>query len=148
MDVEDEEKAPSRPGRPAIMSDVGRLAGVSLDRLTMDMGVVKGLDAAGRVSARAGIEAGTFNDRLLYQFPYIGGVAVLSHSAPWYAFPMALLAALVFVPMIGVLEIYRKGDMGDTAQRQRGSARTVDERRHVVRAHDLLVVHGDGPPPS
>jgi DNA-binding LacI/PurR family transcriptional regulator len=29
MDVEDDEKAPSRPRRPAIMSDVGRLAGVS-----------------------------------------------------------------------------------------------------------------------
>ena len=29
MDVEDEEKASSRPRRPAIMSDVGRLAGVS-----------------------------------------------------------------------------------------------------------------------
>ena len=29
MDVEDEETAPSRPRRPAIMSDVGRLAGVS-----------------------------------------------------------------------------------------------------------------------
>src|SRR4051812_48789434 len=55
--------------------------GISLDRLTVDMGVVKGLDASGRVSARAGIEAGTFNDRLLYQFPYVGGVAVLSQSA-------------------------------------------------------------------
>ncbi len=29
MDVEDDEKPPSRPRRPAIMSDVGRLAGVS-----------------------------------------------------------------------------------------------------------------------
>jgi hypothetical protein len=55
--------------------------GISLDRLTMDMGVVKGLDASGRVSARAGIEAGTFNDRMLYQFPYAGAVAVLSQSA-------------------------------------------------------------------
>jgi outer membrane protein len=55
--------------------------GISLDRLTMDMGVVKGLDASGRVSARAGLEAGTFDNRLLYQFPYLGGVAVLSQSA-------------------------------------------------------------------
>src|ERR1700691_5364993 len=29
MDVEDDERAPVRSGRPAVMSDVGRLAGVS-----------------------------------------------------------------------------------------------------------------------
>lgn len=43
----------------------------------------------------------------------IAGMAVLSKTAPWYAFPMALLAALVFVPMIGVIETYRSGLMVD-----------------------------------
>ena len=41
----------------------------------------------------------------------VAGVAVLSKTAPWYAFPMALLAALVYVPMIGVMEIYRNDQM-------------------------------------
>jgi hypothetical protein len=52
-----------------------------LDRLTVDGGLVKefGSDAGPR--ARAGIEAGTFGDKRLYDFPYVGYVHPLSRSA-------------------------------------------------------------------
>lgn len=52
-----------------------------LDRLTVDGGLVKefGSDAGPR--ARGGIEAGTFGDKRLYHFPYVGYVQPLSRSA-------------------------------------------------------------------
>jgi internalin A len=43
----------------------------------------------------------------------ITGVAVLSKTAPWYAFPIAVVAALIFVPLIGILEIYRTGQLSE-----------------------------------
>ena len=43
-----------------------------LDRLTLDAGVVKELAGEGGPRIRAGIEAGTFGDRRLYDFPYLG----------------------------------------------------------------------------
>jgi hypothetical protein len=68
----------------------GRLAGYfggsyldypasTLDRLTVDGGLAKEFEQPG-VRARAGIEAGTFGDRRLYTFPYIGYVHPLSRS--------------------------------------------------------------------
>jgi hypothetical protein len=52
-----------------------------LDRLTVDGGLVKefGSDAGPR--ARGGIEAGTFGDKRLYHFPYVGYLQPLSRSA-------------------------------------------------------------------
>ena len=44
----------------------------SLDRLTFDAGLLKGLGESGITQARAGLEAGTFGGKSLYEFPYVG----------------------------------------------------------------------------
>lgn len=54
--------------------------GITLDRLTIDTGLAKAL-AEGRASARLGIEAGTFANKRLYDFPYVAGDYALSRSA-------------------------------------------------------------------
>src|SRR5687767_13945530 len=51
-----------------------------LDRLTVDAGVVKELAGEGGPRIRGGIEAGTFGDRRLYDFPYVGYLQPLSRS--------------------------------------------------------------------
>jgi hypothetical protein len=51
-----------------------------LDRLTVDAGVVKELAGEGAPRIRAGIEAGTFGDRRLYDFPYLGYLQPLSRA--------------------------------------------------------------------
>jgi hypothetical protein len=43
-----------------------------LDRLTVDGGIVKELSGQLAPRLRAGVEAGTFGDRRLYDFPYLG----------------------------------------------------------------------------
>lgn len=53
----------------------------ALDRLTVDGGLVKELAGAAGPRARAGIEAGTFGDKRLYHFPYLGYLQPLSRSA-------------------------------------------------------------------
>jgi tetratricopeptide (TPR) repeat protein len=53
----------------------------ALDRLTLDGGLVKELAGASGARARAGIEAGTFGDKRLYHFPYLGYLHPLSRSA-------------------------------------------------------------------
>ncbi|MGQ0652297.1 MAG: surface lipoprotein assembly modifier [Betaproteobacteria bacterium] len=55
-------------------------ASSSLDRLTLDGGLAKTFDQARRVTARLGLEAGTFGGRMLYHFPYASGLLVLSES--------------------------------------------------------------------
>ena len=52
-----------------------------LDRLTIDGGVVKELSGRLAPRIRAGIEAGTFGDRRLYHFPYVGYLQPL-HREP------------------------------------------------------------------
>jgi hypothetical protein len=51
-----------------------------LDRLTLDVGVVKNLSESGRARIKTGIELGTFGGKRLYHFPYLGMDAVLSQS--------------------------------------------------------------------
>lgn len=51
-----------------------------LDRLTLDAGVVKDLADETGPRVRAGVEAGTFGDRRLYEFPYLGYFQPLSRS--------------------------------------------------------------------
>jgi tetratricopeptide (TPR) repeat protein len=53
----------------------------SLDRLTVDGGLAKELGGEGGPRVRAGIEAGTFGDKRLYDFPYAGYLQPLSRSA-------------------------------------------------------------------
>jgi outer membrane protein len=57
--------------------------GEALDRLTVDMGLTKGLDRDGRSALRAGVEWGTFAGRQLYNFPYVAGLDVLSQSSSY-----------------------------------------------------------------
>lgn len=52
----------------------------SLDRLTVDGGLLAGLGSSGDTTARAGIEAGTLGGQRLYQFPYLGLGQRLSYS--------------------------------------------------------------------
>lgn len=52
----------------------------SLDRLTVDAGLAKEVGSAG-ARFRAGMEAGTFGDRALYNFPYLAYLHPLSRSA-------------------------------------------------------------------
>jgi hypothetical protein len=54
--------------------------GSSLDRLTVDAGLIRDLSASGLTRIKAGIESGTFGDKRLYDFPYVGLLQVLSHS--------------------------------------------------------------------
>jgi hypothetical protein len=54
--------------------------GNSLDRLTIDAGAIKELPTA-RSSLKAGVEAGTFGDKRLYNFPYVGAFHVISEGA-------------------------------------------------------------------
>lgn len=51
-----------------------------LDRLTVDLGLAKGLDRAGRARLRGGVEAGTFGGSPLYEFPYAALGYVLLQS--------------------------------------------------------------------
>ncbi len=53
---------------------------ITFDRLTADFGLAKGIDRAGRASVRAGVEAGTFSGRELYEFPYVGVAYVITQS--------------------------------------------------------------------
>jgi hypothetical protein len=55
--------------------------GGGLDRLSADLGLLKAVDAAGRLRAKAGWELGTFGGRPLYSFPYVGADAVLAQTA-------------------------------------------------------------------
>lgn len=55
--------------------------GSDLDRLTVDLGLAKGLDRAGRARLRGGVEAGTFGGTPLYDFPYAALAYVVSQSA-------------------------------------------------------------------
>lgn len=55
--------------------------GSGLDRLTVDGGLIKDLAGEAGPRARAGIEAGTFGDKRLYDFPYLGYLQPLSRSA-------------------------------------------------------------------
>jgi hypothetical protein len=52
----------------------------SLDRLTVDAGVSKELGEANGPRLRGGIEAGTFGDKRLYEFPYAAFLQPLSRS--------------------------------------------------------------------
>ena len=54
--------------------------GIALDRLTIDAGLARTLGESKRASAKAGVEAGTFGGKALYDFPYVGGGYVLSSS--------------------------------------------------------------------
>lgn len=58
-------------------------AGQEMDRLTLDLGVVQALTDSGRVRGKAGVEAGTFGGRRLYDFPYLGLDAVLLQRPRW-----------------------------------------------------------------
>ena len=51
-----------------------------LDRLTVDGGIAKELGEGG-LRVKGGIEAGTFGDRRLYHFPYVGYLQPLMRSA-------------------------------------------------------------------
>ena len=51
-----------------------------LDRLTVDGGLVKELEGELAPRLRAGIEAGTFGDRRLYEFPYVGYLQPLAQA--------------------------------------------------------------------
>lgn len=51
----------------------------ALDRLTIDGGLVKEIGEAG-LRVRGGVEAGTFGDRRLYHFPYVGYLQPLVRS--------------------------------------------------------------------
>ena len=53
----------------------------TFDRLTVDLGLAKGIDSAGRWRVRGGVEAGTFGGRSLYNFPYLALGYVVSQSA-------------------------------------------------------------------
>jgi hypothetical protein len=55
--------------------------GSGLDRLTVDGGLAKELGGQGGPRLRAGLEAGTFGDKPLYDFPYLGYLQPLSRSA-------------------------------------------------------------------
>ncbi len=55
----------------------------SLDRLTMDMGLTKGLDEAGRAALKGGVEWGTFAGKALYSFPYVAWLELLSQSSTY-----------------------------------------------------------------
>lgn len=55
--------------------------GEALDRLTVDMGLTKGLDQDGRTALKAGLEWGTFAGKQLYTFPYAAWLDVLSQSS-------------------------------------------------------------------
>ena len=57
--------------------------GQELDRLTVDMGLTKGLDQEGRSALKAGLEWGTFAGQELYKFPYAAWLNVLSQSASY-----------------------------------------------------------------
>jgi hypothetical protein len=52
--------------------------GIALDRATIDAGLSKGL--AGATVLKAGIEAGSFSNRRLYQFPYVGAEYAFLHA--------------------------------------------------------------------
>ena len=52
----------------------------SLDRLTVDGGASKDLGGADGPRLRGGIEAGTFGDKRLYEFPYLAYLQPLSRS--------------------------------------------------------------------
>lgn len=51
---------------------------ITFDRLTLDFGLSKSFDVAGRSIVRGGMEKGTFGGRLLYDFPYVAYRQVLS----------------------------------------------------------------------
>lgn len=57
--------------------------GEAVDRLTVDMGLTKGLDEAGRAALKAGVEWGTFGGKALYSFPYAAWLEVLSQSSTY-----------------------------------------------------------------
>jgi hypothetical protein len=50
----------------------------TFDRLTLDLGLAKSFDIAGRSVLRGGIETGTFGGRSLYDFPYVAYRRVIS----------------------------------------------------------------------
>ena len=50
----------------------------TFDRLTLDLGLSKSFDVAGRSILRGGVEKGTFGGRSLYDFPYVAYRRVLS----------------------------------------------------------------------
>ena len=52
----------------------------ALDRLTVDGGLAKELAGMDGPRLRAGVEAGTFGDKRLYEFPYLGYLQPLSRS--------------------------------------------------------------------
>lgn len=51
------------------------------DRFIVDGGAVRSLVDSGRVRGKAGLELGTFADKLLYTYPYLGVDAVLHEDA-------------------------------------------------------------------
>ncbi|HEX5477192.1 MAG TPA: porin family protein [Burkholderiales bacterium] len=53
---------------------------ITLDRLTVDLGLAKDLGDSHRASVRAGLESGTFGGKPLYDFPYVAAAYQLSRS--------------------------------------------------------------------
>lgn len=63
--------------------------GEAVDRLTMDVGLTKGLDPEGRSALKGGFEWGTFAGQELYKFPYAAWLNVLSESSTYRITGMA-----------------------------------------------------------
>lgn len=63
--------------------------GKAVDRLTVDMGLTKGLDQDGRAALKGGFEWGTFAGQELYKFPYAAWLTVLSQSSTYRITGMA-----------------------------------------------------------
>lgn len=57
--------------------------GEELDRLTLDLGVVRPLTSSGRLRGKLGVESGTFGGKRLYSFPYVGLDSVLAQTEAW-----------------------------------------------------------------
>jgi hypothetical protein len=75
----------------------------SLDRLTVDGGLSKEIPIAAGARARAGIEAGTFGDKRLYDFPYLAYLHPLSRS-PMHQVNAELKLGKVNFPHFGYLD--------------------------------------------
>ena len=80
----------------------------SLDRLTVDAGLMTGLGASGDTQARAGIEAGTFSGQRLYHFPYVGFGQRLSQS-PTHRVDASVKLGQVTFPDFSYLDAHYAG---------------------------------------
>lgn len=58
-------------------------SGQEIDRLALDLGLVRALGGSGRLRGKAGTEVGTFGGRRLYEFPYLGLDVVLLQRPEW-----------------------------------------------------------------